>query len=413
MPPDTLPAGVAIGLTGGFGSGCTTAAKEIRDKRHAKMISLSEAIKLAWKKTNPDIEPTRHDLQKLGDQMRADSGSSALVGLALDGLSPDQPVVVDGIRNLGEVAELRERYGYRFTLMAIMTSSDDRWDRIGHKYTDDNRSREDFLQDDGRDRNEETKYGQQVELCVDASDVLIDNGKTVDPGRFKSKVVEFVDLVTGLAHRHPNQDEVHMNIAYGSSHSSKCIKRHVGAIVVDSRGEAVGVGYNENPLTTKPCIEEQEYGFRCYRDIVRDGHFSMLAQSGAKCPSCGQPIIAQPGPPWQCETCRTQTPPIKTNLETLFFPDRAMNWCTAIHAEVWALNVAGDRARGGTLYTTTFPCFQCTERIIHAGIKKVCYTEAYADAAGEMRFELANVEQVQFEGVRSASFERIFTKRRT
>src|SRR5919201_7162321 len=47
------------------------------------------------------------------------------------------------------------------------------------------------------------------------------------------------------------------------------------------------------------------------------------------------------------------------------------------HAEIHALNEAGERARGATLYCTLEPCSHtgrtgpCTERIITAGIKRV------------------------------------------
>lgn len=49
------------------------------------------------------------------------------------------------------------------------------------------------------------------------------------------------------------------------------------------------------------------------------------------------------------------------------------------HAEVLALNEAGERARGGTLYVTLEPCCHhgktppCTDRIIAAGIRRVVY----------------------------------------
>jgi deoxycytidylate deaminase len=39
---------------------------------------------------------------------------------------------------------------------------------------------------------------------------------------------------------------------------------------------------------------------------------------------------------------------------------------------------SGRSARGATLYTTTFPCHNCTRHIIAAGISKVIYIEPYA-----------------------------------
>lgn len=408
MTTTTLPSGVAIGFTGAFGSGCTTAAKHLRDARGTRYVPLSQAIKDQWALGNPGRTPTREDLQRLGDRMREQDGPGALVKAALKDVDADTPIAVDGIRNLGEVDELQSHFGYRFTLIAVMATAEERWSRIGQQYTDNGRSEADFLRDDERDRNEETPSGQQVELCVDGSDVLIDNGSTVDIGSFKKKIVEYTDLVVGRSPRYPNQTEILMNIAFGASHSSKCLKRHVGAIVVDVGGQVVGVGYNENPIGTLPCAEEPEYERQCYRDIVRNKHFEDLATRGARCPNCGEPLAAAVGPPWRCAACLARNPPVKTNLETFFFPDRAMSWCTAVHAEVWALLSAGFRGRGGTIYTTTFPCFQCAEKIIQSGIKGVTYTEAYPDVKGEARLKLAGVALSRFEGVRSSSFHRIF-----
>jgi deoxycytidylate deaminase len=157
-------------------------------------------------------------------------------------------------------------------------------------------------------------------------------------------------------------------------------------------------------------MEEPTYHFKCYRDIVRNIYFASLVEKGAKCPKCGKAIQKVEGPPWRCEACAKKDK--RTNLEKYFFPDRAMTWCTAVHAELWAILAAGQGARGGTLYTTTFPCFQCAEKIVQVGVKAVIYTEAYPDAFSRDRLLLAGIELYQFEGIRSASFERIFSATR-
>jgi deoxycytidylate deaminase len=157
-------------------------------------------------------------------------------------------------------------------------------------------------------------------------------------------------------------------------------------------------------------MEEPKYQFKCYRDIVRNEFLNDYSNRKIQCPVCGKPLERQEGPPWHCKSCLDSGK--KTALDDLFFPDRAMNWCTAIHAEVWALFAAGERANGGELYTTTFPCFQCAEKIKHNGILTVWYTEAYPDPFSRIRLELAGVTLRQFDGVRSSSFEKIFAVNR-
>lgn len=402
---------ILIGLTGAFGSGCTTAAKHLRDALNFAFVPLSEAIRAEWRKSSQE-GPSRSQLQRLGDELRQSKHPGILVEIALGELAASnggtlpEAIVIDGIRNIGEIGYLRDEYGYRFTLMAILASTDARWDRIGSAYTDKNLGRGDFIADDQRDKNEETDYGQQVELCVDRADILLDN-TSASIGGFKAKVLEFVDLVRGKNTRSATPSEILMNIAFSSAHSSKCIKRHVGAVVAAPNGQVVSAGYNENPLGTRPCVEEPEYQKQCFRDIVRNTHFEDMAKRGARCPVCGEPMVFAKGPPWRCQACAARKE--KTNLEAYFFLDRAMNYCTAVHAEVWAILAAGERARGSILYTTTFPCSQCAEKIVQSGITKVVFTEPYPDKFGADRLRLGKIELQQFEGVRSSSFERIFS----
>lgn len=407
---------IVIGITGAFGSGCTTAARHLRDERGFEMLKLSECLRSEWNAQHPDKPPKRGDLQKLGDDMRTNKGGGFLVNSVLEtfwnrySTQPEpERLVIDGIRNVQEIKRLQDIYGYRFLLIAVLASSEDRWGRIGSSaYVDFGLGRSDFIADEQRDLNEETTHGQQVELCMDRADILLDNSKNVTLPAFHEKVLDFIDLATGEKPRAASQQEILMNIAYSASNSSKCVKRHVGAVVVDEGGQVVGVGYNENPINTKPCIEEPAYDFKCFRDIVRNRHFAVLSREKALCHKCGTPLPEIEGPPWRCPTCLKAGE--KTNLEKLFFPDRALNWCTAIHAEVWAILAAGYRCRKGTLYTTAFPCFQCAEKIIQMGIEELFYTESYPDAHSKNRLELANLKLHQFEGVRSSSFDRIFSR---
>jgi len=401
-----------IGLTGPFGSGCTQAAKYLEHERGFTLAKLSSVLDEEWKLKNPGKDKApRSDLQALGDQLRQQNGNHYLAEVAISRLTQHpEKIVVDGIRNRGEIHWLRQEYGYRFTLLAILAPPNVRWDRIGAiAYNDHGLSIKDFAEDDRRDSKEDVTFGQEVALCIDQADILIDNSE-MTTGQFKQRVLDYVDLATGQKLRSAQPWEILMNMAYSASHSSKCLKRHVGAVVVDTSGRVVGVGYNENPLGTKPCVEEPEYKFKCYRDIVRTGILNDYSARGINCPVCQKPLPTYEGPPWLCKNCADGGR--KTSLDDLFFPDRALNWCTAIHAEVWALFAAGERAKGGELYTTTFPCFQCAEKIKHNGIVTVWFTEAYPDPLSKIRLELAGVKLKQFDGVRSSSFEKIFAVNR-
>jgi deoxycytidylate deaminase len=86
-----------------------------------------------------------------------------------------------------------------------------------------------------------------------------------------------------------------------------------------------------------------------------------------------------------------------------------MQLCTAIHAEERAiLSLNGRDARGGTLYTTTFPCFQCARKVIDHGIKTVVYVEAYPiKAAYELLID-NDVQVVPFQGFKARAFNLVY-----
>src|SRR4029077_17274518 len=118
-----------------------------------------DSIRLQLGKDKPD--PPRLEFQRLGDELRQQKHPAILVEIALselrksnNGVLPED-IVIDGIRNVGEVNFLREEMGYRFTLIAVLASLDARWDRIESTYTDKGMGRADFIEDDMRDKNEE------------------------------------------------------------------------------------------------------------------------------------------------------------------------------------------------------------------------------------------------------------------
>jgi deoxycytidylate deaminase len=386
-------------------------------------VRLSDVLKGEWERQNPGVSPRRADLQVLGNQIRKDALNAGEVAVrAIDDLgviNDGTCLVVDGIRNMGETDYLRERFGTGFFLLALECSTSQRWLRLKHIYEQMGAGLEEFRKDDERDRDEDYKYGQQVQLCVDQADILVNNTDEAGTAALREKVPKYIDLVTGRTPRYATPAEIFMNLAFSAAHGSKCLKRQVGAVIVAAppgeMGDIVGQGFNENPTRTKPCVEEKEYGAdaardkrgRCYRDVVRDDAHKSFVDNGIRCPLCGASIVEDgtDEPRWRCRSC-------KNDMEKFFWSERRMTLCTAIHAEVAALFAAGRRSRGATLYTTTFPCFQCTEKIIMAGIDCIVFNEPYPDVRAGHRLELANIGTERFEGVRSRRFDEIFARAR-
>jgi hypothetical protein len=95
------------------GAGCSTAAHYLEHERGFRYIRLSDAVRAEWDLTHAS-EPKRSDLQATGDEMRRSRGLSALVDGAFEGVDTSEgspTVVVDGVRNLGEVTALQGTFG--------------------------------------------------------------------------------------------------------------------------------------------------------------------------------------------------------------------------------------------------------------------------------------------------------------
>jgi deoxycytidylate deaminase len=380
-----------------------------------RSVRLSAALRDAWTAEHGDAPAPRGALQDMGDAWRREErgrlAREAVERVAAEANKgePLEHLVLDGIRNTGEIEYLRDRFGERFFVFAIDAPASERWDRIRkEQYEPQGLSYDAFVDDDTRDRDEETIEGQQVQLCVDLADVFINNTEDRSAKQiaehFIPKLEEYVGLLTGDQPRYASQLELLMNMAYSSANSSKCIKRQVGAIVASPDGEVLAVGYNENPDAIRPCIDNAEFDNRCYRDNVRDEHFRRLAATNALCPKCKEPVQAETVPAWRCQKCGSNL------ANDFFFPDRAMKWCTALHAEERAIiNARGRDLTGAVLYTTAFPCFLCAEKIIQAGIRHIVFTEAYPDPhSAALLNQVEDITVEKFDGVRSGSFDRIF-----
>ena len=409
---------LVIGLTGPFGSGCGTMRKVLTGLKF-RSFKISDDIRQEVRKTGELIKKGetnwREVLQDHGNKQR-EKNPAYWVEKVVERIDKakigDKDIVIDGFRNFQEVQEIRKIYP-RFFLVAICAGKDERWKRVKDDYSG---NQSEFERDDRRDRSEDLNWGQSVQKCVDDADYVYfnnehlvicqQNGESPHSVKIKRTLNEqakdFVPLMRGTKKpRLPRPEEIQIAAAYAQSNSSTCEKRHVGAVITRKHNEQefpISMGFNENPPGVNTCSKEGA----CYKDE------DMIAKLGALkkiyCVKCGTEhrTIKEP---WKCSNCGA-------SFKEWLYRTRNMELCTAIHAEERAiLSLSGRSTQGGTLYVTTFPCFQCARMIIDAGIKKVVFVEAYP-MPETTRFleEAAKIKVEPFSGFTARAFFRVFPK---
>lgn len=370
-----------IGLVGPFGSGCSYVAEKISSIHNYNLLSLSDILRDEYKKENSNIKnPNREDLQKYGDSLREKNGSDYLARRVYELIQTNDKCnyVVDSIRNPEEINFFRNNIP-NFFLFGVFAEPDLRWKRVKDKYNDDRR---DFDSDDKRDSNEGFDYGQRVTDSFRLSDIILLNNENIVSGNrneelFLAKLKQNVDLIEGKETFNPNYIETNMAMAYAVSMRSSCLKRKVGAVIVDVTGDVFSSGYNEVPAADGTC--KCEYGM-CYRDKLKADYKKSL-----------ESIIKKPKEQEEAYSL------FKRNFKIL-------DYCRALHAEENAiLNVARIGASSAlptsTLFTTTYPCNLCANKIAQVGIKRIVYFEPYPMEEAKKILADKNVAQQPFEGV--------------
>jgi len=345
-----------------------------------------QAKKLSLKITR---EGDRHELQVIGNKIRESNGPRFLAEQAREIIerSAHPRWVVDSIRNPHEVAVFRESFPI-FYLCSVAADVEVRWRRVEGRYS---RNRALFEEDDGRDAHEDLDFGQRVRECCSLADIVISNDTNYPDGNLdqvahQAEVFRYISLIEGSVAFMPTPEEAHMVMAYSISRRSSCLQRQVGAIITGSLGSVIGSGCNEVPRQLRTCREQ--FG-RCYRDKLFDDF---------------------------TENLRQIMPQGKELEGVVGLTDRTfknLDHCRALHAEENAiLSVVGHGASvsltGSTLYTTTYPCNLCANKIAQVGITQICYMEPYPMREAKEVLTGKNVVQRPFSGVTPRGYFKLY-----
>ncbi len=135
-------------------------------------------------------------MQDMGNELREKYGGHILAKLAIEYLPRDKEmIVIDGIRNPGEVEWLKKEFGSNFVLIAVDAPAEKRLKFLLERGEErDPKSEEEFQAMDARDRGaDETQTGQQVDKCMAIADHKVINDGTVE--ELENKLREIMQRV--------------------------------------------------------------------------------------------------------------------------------------------------------------------------------------------------------------------------
>lgn len=228
------------------------------------------------------------------------------------------------------------------------------------------------------DAHEGLSHGQRVRDTFHLADVFIRvTGDAADAIAVRTQMERFVGLLFGDSFHTPTIDEYGMFLAWAAGLRSAQLSRQVGAAVLTEKGEVLGLGTNEVPRAGGGQYWEGGQASEGRDHTLSRGDATdymkhdmleeilKIIDPGFKDRDVGQreALIEE----WRVKLGQT----------------RIMNlteFTRAAHAEMEAVLSATRTGRsvvGATLYTTTFPCHNCTKHILAAGIGRVIYVEPY------------------------------------
>jgi dCMP deaminase len=310
---------VILGVAGTNGAGKGEVVSYLT-ARSFYALSLSDVLREELRARG---EPeSRERLIALGNELREKGGPAALADRLVAKLAGDRNYVIDSIRHPAEVEALR-RTGRGFKLLWVDADPKLRFERLRARgRSGDPTTLEKLLELEGRERGGAGPNAQQLDAIEQLADFRLRNEGAL--AVLHAGVQRVLEKCQGF--ERPSWDEYFLQVAQMVASRSNCVKRHVGAVIALDR-RIISTGYNGTPRGTRNCNE-------------------------GGCPRCNG--FAESG--------------------------ARLDECLCSHGEENAIVQAayhGIPVRGGTIYTTFFPCLYCTKLIINAGLREVVYDAAY------------------------------------
>lgn len=185
-------------------------------------------------------------------------------------------------------------------------------------------------------------------------------------------------------------EEQLMESAFQAAQHSTCARRRVGAVIANSSGEIISIGWNHS--TNGISCEAKFFG-EYAKDVYPDtAEFKMFLKALQEAPFTAHGYEKYLSPElssvWESFKIYTKTPEFK---------ERHKSWQeTEVHSELTAIINAykmGRSVENCILFSSRSPCIACAHAIIESSIHKVYYTQlSEAGKGGIPILEQANIE---------------------
>lgn len=295
--------------------------------------------------------------------------ASSRTGAASDKPEPFSRVahIILSLKRPEEVETLRRIYGAGFFLVGVFATEQERLDFL---MDERDVSKDEAVRLIRRDLDDEDKdFGQRTRDTFHRADVFVE----LQGDRFKKELRRFLQLIFGYPYSTPTHDEFGMYHAYSSSLRSAQLGRQVGAAILNPNGDLIAVGCNEVPAAGGGSYwegQEPDHRDHIRKEDSNDMRKTEIIKDIIDRLRKGN-LLADPKP---------GQPSADAVLRSSLLWD-ITEFGRAVHAEMDALlscGRSGVSPQDGILYTTTFPCHNCTRHIVAAGIRRVVYIEPYA-----------------------------------
>lgn len=329
-----------------------------------------------------------------GDKFREDTGlGDAVALLAINKIkkirierngTDEKPLskvafVFNSLKHPKEVLALRKVYGSAFMLISVYSPVEARKQNLAKQIAKSHHDAQfENYYDEAeklikRDQSEAEirPLGQNVRDTFPLGDVFIDSS---NEEKLEQSLNRFVELLFGNTFHTPTVDEFGMFTAHASARRSSSLARQVGAVIINEKGDIIAAGMNEVPRPEggvhtadhKPDLRNWRKG----EDPSDERKAQILGDILTRLNELGYMNEKNVD-----KLVKVIKPKIKNaHLMNLIEFNRE------VHAEMAAITSAARNTVSidkCTMYTTTFPCHECTKHIIASGIRNVIYVEPY------------------------------------